>query len=158
MPTTLSWNLGSSWIFHPMWAIPCYWPHLYCPPSPEAEQRISKFSVVPTHVSECHSQCLDPILRGWTERFVGGRTFWVLWGQIVTKWKRFWVESLLCRMVRVELSQCLNGGWTDDQSSPRLCPNACNILERLIPLSKLNNSRRTFPLKLYLKKPSVLQF
>jgi hypothetical protein len=33
-----------------------------------------------------------------------------LWVRIVTKCKRFWVESLQCRMVRVRLSQCLGGG------------------------------------------------
>jgi hypothetical protein len=66
---------------------------------------------------DCHSQRLDPLLRGRTERFGGGRTVRPLWGQIVTICKRLWGESLQCRMVRVEVSQCLNGGWPNHQGT-----------------------------------------
>jgi hypothetical protein len=64
-----------------------------------------------------HSQCLDPLLRGQTERFGCGRTFRPLLDQIVTIWKRLWGESLQCRMVRVGVSQCLNGGWRKRQGT-----------------------------------------
>jgi hypothetical protein len=45
---------------------------LYCHPGPQEEQRITNFSVVPTHESECNSQHLEPLLRGRTEWFGGG--------------------------------------------------------------------------------------
>jgi hypothetical protein len=40
--------------------------------------------------SDCHSQRLDPLLRGQTERFGGGRTVRPLWGRIVSVCKRLW--------------------------------------------------------------------
>jgi hypothetical protein len=72
--------------------------------------------LVQTQVSECHSKHLDLLFWGWTEQFWGGQTVRrPLWGQIVTKSKWFWVKSLLYRIARVRISQCLNGGWTSDQ-------------------------------------------
>jgi hypothetical protein len=56
---------------------------------------------------------LDPPLRGRTS----GRTVRPLWGRIVTICKRLWVETLQGPMVRVEVSQCLNGGWTNDHGT-----------------------------------------
>jgi hypothetical protein len=47
---------------------------LKCPAGPLAEQIIGKFSVVATHVSECHGQPFHPLLRGRTEWFGGGLT------------------------------------------------------------------------------------
>ncbi len=61
---------------------------------PQAEQRIAKFSAVSTHRLDCHSQCFDPLLRGWTEHLGGGWTVQPLWGQSVTIWKRSWVKLL----------------------------------------------------------------
>jgi hypothetical protein len=57
------------------------------------------------HGSDCHSQRLDPLLSGRTERFGGGRTVWLLWGRIVSICKRLWGESLQRRMMRVGVSQ-----------------------------------------------------
>jgi hypothetical protein len=50
--------------------------------------------------SDCHSERLDPLLRGRTERFWGGQTVRPLWSWMVTICKRLWDESLPCRMVR----------------------------------------------------------
>ncbi len=48
---------------------------LHCPAGLQVEQRIAKFSVVPTHRSVCHSQNLDPLLRGQTDQFVCPKMF-----------------------------------------------------------------------------------
>jgi hypothetical protein len=64
--------------------------------------------------SDCHSQQLDPLLRGRTERFGGSRTVQPLWGRIVTICS-LWGESLQCRMVQVGVPQCLNGRWPNHQ-------------------------------------------
>jgi hypothetical protein len=68
---------------------------------------------------ECYSKSLDSLLRGRTEQFGGSQTVHSLWSKIVTKCKRFWVESLQCQMVQVRVSQCPNGGWTTDHSSEK---------------------------------------
>ncbi len=70
-----------------------------------AEQRMGRI----VRGSDCHSQCLDPLLRGGTKRFGGGRTVRPLWGRIVSRCKCLWGESLQCQMVRVGVSQCLHG-------------------------------------------------
>jgi hypothetical protein len=54
-----------------------------------------------------------PAVEGQTE-------VWGIAGQsvpYVTKCKCFSVELFQCQMVRVEVSQCLNGGWTNDHST-----------------------------------------
>ncbi len=71
--------------------------------------------------SDCHSQRLYPLLRGRTERFGCGWTVRSLWGGIVSIWKCLWGESLQCRMVRVGVSQCLNGGWRNHQGTNTFC-------------------------------------
>ncbi len=48
-------------------------------PPPQTEQRMGRI----VRGSDCHSQLLDPLLRGRTERFGGGRTVQPLWGWIV---------------------------------------------------------------------------
>jgi hypothetical protein len=58
-----------------------------------------------------------PKSKGSNERFGGGQTVRPLWGQMVTICKRLWGESLQCRMVRVKVSQCLNGGWPYHQGN-----------------------------------------
>jgi hypothetical protein len=68
--------------------------------------------------SDCHSERLDPLLRGQTEQFGGGQTVQPLWGWIVTICKHLWDELLQCWMVRVKVSQCLNGGWPNHQGTP----------------------------------------
>jgi hypothetical protein len=93
-------------------AICVSWSALY-PPPPQAEQRMGQIVCG----SDCHSECLDPLLKGRTVRFGGGRTVRPLWGRIVTICKRLLVETLQCRMVLVILSQCINGGWTNDHST-----------------------------------------
>jgi hypothetical protein len=77
-----------------------------CPLTRRAKQRMGQID----RGSDCHSQRLDPLLRGRTERFGCGRTGRPLWGRIVSIWKRLWGESLQCRMVPLGVSQCLNGG------------------------------------------------
>jgi hypothetical protein len=67
--------------------------------------------------SDCHSQCLDPLLGGQTERFGGGRTVRPLWGRMVTICKCLWGKSLQCWIVWVGVSQCLNGGWPNHQGT-----------------------------------------
>jgi hypothetical protein len=67
--------------------------------------------------SNCHSQRLDPFLRGRTERFRGGQTVGPLWGRIFSMCKRLWGKSLQCRIERVGVSQCLNGGWPNHQGT-----------------------------------------
>ncbi len=44
---------------------------LNCPPPHWVEQRMGRI----IHGSDCHSERLDPLLKGETERFGGGRTF-----------------------------------------------------------------------------------
>ncbi len=89
----------------------CHRPN--CPLTRRAKQRMGRI----VRGSDCHSQCLDPLLRGGTDRFGCGRTVWPLWGRIVSLWKRLWGESLQCRMVRVGVSQCLNRGWGNHQGT-----------------------------------------
>jgi hypothetical protein len=84
---------------------------------PQAEQIFAKISVVLSHWSDCQSQRFDPLWRGRTEWFGGGRTLWPLWGWSVTILKHFWVESLQCGIVQDEVSQCLNGGWPNCQGT-----------------------------------------
>jgi hypothetical protein len=84
-----------------------------CPLTRRAKQRMGRI----VHGSDCHSQRLDPLLRGQTERFGCGWTVWPLWGRIVSIWKRLWGESLQCRMVRVGVSQCPTGGWRNRQGT-----------------------------------------
>jgi hypothetical protein len=67
--------------------------------------------------SDFHSQRLDPLLRGRTELFRGGRTVQLLWGQIVTICKCLCGKLLQCWMVRVRVTQCLNGGWPNHQGA-----------------------------------------
>ncbi len=66
---------------------------------------------------DCHSERLDPLLRGQTDWFGAGRIVWPLWSQILTVCKRLWVETLQYRIVRVGVLQCQNGGWTADHST-----------------------------------------
>jgi hypothetical protein len=40
------------------------------PPPPHSEQRMGRI----VHGSDCHSKHLDPVLRGQTDQFGGGRT------------------------------------------------------------------------------------
>ncbi len=77
---------------------------LNCPPPCRGEQRMGRIA----HGSDSHSQHLDPLLRGRTERFRGGWTVQLLWGRIVAICKCLWGKSLQFRMVRVGVSQCLN--------------------------------------------------
>jgi hypothetical protein len=87
---------------------------LNCSPPPcRAEQRICRI----VHGSDCHSQCLDPLLRGRTERFGGGRTVQPLWGRIFSIYKRLWGKSLQCQIVRVGVSQSLNRRWPIHQGT-----------------------------------------
>ncbi len=79
---------------------------LHCSPPPQAERKMGQT----VRGSDCHSECLDPLLRGRAEQFGGGWTVRPLWDQIVTICKRLWVKTLQCQMVRVRVSQCLNGG------------------------------------------------
>ncbi len=87
------------------------WSELY-PPS-QVEQSMGQI----ISGSDCHSERLDPLLRGQTERFGGGRTVRPLWGQIVTICKCLWEYLLQCRMVWVGVSQCLNKGWPNYQGT-----------------------------------------
>ncbi len=67
----------------------CHGSNCSPPPLPHrTEQRMGQIVCG----SDCHSQCLDPFLRGRTERFGGGRTVRTLWGRIVTLCKRLWGE------------------------------------------------------------------
>jgi hypothetical protein len=84
-----------------------------CPLTHRAKQRMGRI----VRGSDCHSQRLDPLLRGRIERFGCGRTVRPLWGRIVSIWKRLWGESLQCRMVRVRVSQCPTGGWRNRQGT-----------------------------------------
>jgi hypothetical protein len=77
-----------------------------CSPLRGAEQRMGRI----VRGSNCHSQRLDSLVRGRTERFGGGQTVQPLWGRMVTICKRMWGESLQCQMLQVGVSQCLNGG------------------------------------------------
>jgi hypothetical protein len=84
-----------------------------CPLTCRAKQKMGRI----VRGSDCHSQHLDPLLRGRIERFGCGRTVWPLWGQIVSIRKHLWSESLQCRMVRVGVSQCPTGGWHNRQGT-----------------------------------------
>jgi hypothetical protein len=70
-----------------------------------------------TQGPECHSERLDLLLSDSTERFGGGCTIRHLLGQMVKKCRRFWVESLQCRIVRVRVWQFPNGGLINDHSA-----------------------------------------
>jgi hypothetical protein len=48
----------------------CRVPHFGA--GPQAGQSKAKLFLEPNHESECHSERLDPLLRGQTERFSGG--------------------------------------------------------------------------------------
>jgi hypothetical protein len=79
---------------------------------PQGRGREYLYFLEPAHGSECHSEYLDLPLRDQTELF---------WSQIDTKYKRFSVALLQCRIMRVGMSQCLNGGGggrvTNDQGT-----------------------------------------
>jgi hypothetical protein len=112
----------------------CHGPN--CPPLPrQAEQRMGWIVCG----SDCHSQRLDPLLRGRTEQFGGGLTVRPLWGQIVTIYKCLWGKFFQCRMVRVRVSQCLNGVWPNHQGT-----EGCFVSKRFVPPYVW--SRRTFGL------------
>jgi hypothetical protein len=51
-----------------------------CPLTRQAKQRMGRI----VRGLDCHSQRLDPLLRGRTERFGCGRTVRSLWGRIVS--------------------------------------------------------------------------
>jgi hypothetical protein len=84
-----------------------------CPLTRQAKQKMGQI----VRGSDCHSQHLDPLLRGQIEWFGCGQTVWPLWGRIVSIRKRLWGESLQCRMVQVGVSQCLIGGWRNRQGT-----------------------------------------
>jgi hypothetical protein len=92
---------------------------LNCPPLGWLEQRLGQIVCG----SDCHSQCLDPLLIGRSERLGGGRTVRPLWGRMVTICRCLLGELLQCRMVRVGVSQCLNGGWSNHQGTVCVLPS-----------------------------------
>jgi hypothetical protein len=79
------------------------------PPPP----RRSRELVGIVHGPDCHSERLDPLLRGRTDQFGGDRTVRPLWGWIITICKHLWVA------VRVGVSWFLNGGWPNHHSTPK---------------------------------------
>jgi hypothetical protein len=101
----------------------------------KAEQRMSLI----VRGSDCHSECLDPLLRGQTDWFGGGWTVRALWGRIVTLCKCLLVKTLQCRMVWVGVSQCLKGGWTNDYYSTENITTWCFRDECTIYLVKRLN-------------------
>jgi hypothetical protein len=60
--------------------VPSVCHHPNCPLTRQAKQRMGRI----VRGSDCHSQCLDPHVRGRTEQFGCGRTVRPLWSRIVS--------------------------------------------------------------------------
>jgi hypothetical protein len=79
-------------------AICLSWSKLSPPPQPGGAENGSDYPWVGLSVgriirgSDCHSLCLDPLLRGRTEQFGGGQTVQSLWGRIVSICKCLWAN------------------------------------------------------------------
>jgi hypothetical protein len=70
------------------------------------------------HGSDCHSQRLNPLLRGRTERFgVVGQSDPC--GVGLSQYVNVYGANHYSRMVWVGMSQCLNGGWPNHQGTRR---------------------------------------
>jgi hypothetical protein len=124
-----------------------------CPLTRRVKQRMGQIVRGP----DCHSQCLDPLLRGRTERFGCGRTVRPLWGRIVSIWKHLWGESLQCRMVRVGWcgSECHSVQLGVAQSSRYRQSLAARVIKQVFIQGKIYTSVVTEALKCrHLRLPS----
>jgi hypothetical protein len=95
--------------WHFLWA-PFVCGFLYCPTWPQAKQRTDRFSGARL-TGRNVTVMFRPAFEGSNWVVWGGRTVQPLWGQIATKCKCFWIKLLQCQMVRVGVSQYLNGDW-----------------------------------------------
>ncbi len=90
----------------------------YYPAGPQSEQRIARFSGVPTHRAKCHRECLDPLFRVERSRLEMAEQFSPYRVGLAQNVNVFWFKLLKCWMVHV--------GVTNDHSTTILPPKRLN--------------------------------
>ncbi len=95
-------------------------------PPRRAEQRMGQIVCG----ADCHSQHLDPFLRGRTERFEGGQTVRPLWGRMATICKRLWGDSLQCPTSAGRSVTVSKQGWPNHQGTVPLLVDSVNVKSR----------------------------